>query len=198
MPYYYAQFLQNGKHTFRLDTRIYLEDTKSPGAQDKYVAAIVAKNPGSAVANGAYGSLAPLSLGGDNLLPSVRNRFIDAYKAAGKCIPPGAFVRVWNLFYLCDPRLANALKSYQSISSPPQCSTECQVPPIVWYAWGGNDKHLNPLKNRFLNYSKPSAAFFYDRKTKRVVLQVPKAGDFAKHPQGLSAKPIVDFLATVV
>src|SRR5687768_2305947 len=101
---YFANFQRCGGALFRLDTRIYLNDHDAPSKHDVRIAAVVAKNPGSAKPR-ALGRLAPLTLAGDKMLPSVRNRFRAAYSTAKKVSPQGAYVQVWNLFYLCTPNL---------------------------------------------------------------------------------------------
>lgn len=96
---YYANFQKHGEAIFRLDTRVYLQNEASPSPNDLCVAAIVGKNPGSARPT-EFDCLTRLSLRGDKLLPSVRNRFISAYARAGKAIPGNSttsyhLVRVW-------------------------------------------------------------------------------------------------------
>jgi hypothetical protein len=134
------------------------------------------------------------------MLRIVRNRFIAAYGIAQKPIPVGAFVQVWNLFYLCSPKLDLAISAIRGLMPPlPLCSTASMAAPIVWFAWGGSDPFLNSFKGRFLKRIGPvSHSFFYDKNTKCVKAWAPTANDFAKHPQGLPAAPIDTFLATIV
>ena len=131
------------------------------------------------------------------MLPSVRNRFIKAYELTGKAPPEDAFVQVWNLFYLCDKDLASALNAIGEIRSPVVCSSENRIPKIVWFAWGGDDKHLNPFKLRFLNMQF-ACAFFFDQQTKKICARIPTQTSFAKHPQGLPAQPVIEYLATIL
>ena len=179
-----------------MDTRVYLQDHATPGVGDTCVAAIVAKNPGSAT-HSTLGVLALLTIGKDKMLPTVRNRFRSAYHVAGKKIPDGAFVQVWNLFYLCNPSLSAALSAFSKVPSPPICSSESTPPKIVWFAWGGPHGALNVLKSRFTT-APFSTPFFYDHKTRCVVRRVPTISDFAKHPQGMPGAPIVSFLRGIV
>ena len=131
------------------------------------------------------------------MLPSVRNRFISAYQRASKPIPQGAFVRVWNQFYLCDPKLSSAIRSYSALASPLSCGTEKATPPIVWFAWGGAQTTLDGMKKRFYGIS-PEHPFFYDKNTKAVTPATPQPTDFPKHPQGLLEEPIVHYLAKIL
>ena len=133
---FFAKFLESNGSMFRVDTRVYLQDGVSPKDDDKCVAAVIGKNPGSA-APICFDELAPLSLERDNMLPTVRNWFVSAYRRALKKIPDGAFVRVWNLFYLCDPDLRSAIRRHKEIHFLKTCSTEQDLPPLVWFAWGG-------------------------------------------------------------
>lgn len=190
---YYAHFVRAAGGTFRVDTRIYLKDSGKPGPDDLCIAAIVAKNPGSASAT-RFGTLAPLQLNGDKMLPTVRNHFIAAFEEADKPIPKSAFVRVWNLFYLCDAKLSQAIRRYSLFTSPPLCQTEGSCPPIVWFAWRGSHRRLNVMKSRFATL--PGATlFFYDWRKGSIVEGIPMDDDCAKHPQGLGRDKIWPFLA---
>ena len=159
------------------------------------VGAIVAKNPGSAKSR-QLSVLAPLDLDGDKMLPSVRNRFIDAYKQAEKALPFNSYVQVWNLFYLCSPDLGTACATIRGFDNPPQCLSENNEQKVIWFAWGDNDSFLNPFKSRFL-VARPGS-FYYNPRLKLIVSREPLVTDFAKHPQGLPAKPVVDHLACVL
>jgi hypothetical protein len=66
----------------------------------------------------------------------VRKRFQNAYRRAGVEIPCGAYVRVWNLFYLCNKTLAVAVKADDGIRRPLSCDSESAWVPIIWFAWG--------------------------------------------------------------
>jgi len=95
---YYARFEGHDPRKLRFETRIYLEDLQEElsGPTRRCVAAVVCINPGSA--REMYpdrSDVAPIHK--DNTLTAVRNIFLGAY---GNDVPPGAFVRVWDLFYL--------------------------------------------------------------------------------------------------
>jgi hypothetical protein len=193
---YFADFRERETRLFRFDTRVYLQDGASPGPKDRCIAAIIAKNPGSAFPT-RLGALAPLNIGKDKMLPTVRNRFCSAYNFANKTIPPGAFVRVWNLFYLCNAGLAEAIAALSEVQEALNCSSESVAPRIIWFAWGGPHFTLDLLKARFTKgaYVRP---FFYDKNRERIVERVPQGKDFPKHPQGLPEHPVVDFLKSVI
>jgi hypothetical protein len=191
---YYARFETVADHVFRFDTRIYLSK-HDPQKSGKCVGAIIGKNPGSAKPT-QLGVWAPLNLDGDKMLPSVRNRFVDAYKQAGKEIPVNAFVQVWNLFYLCNPNLEEACSIISSFVNLPRCPSENRKPRVVWFAWGGNDSRLNPFKQRFISSHHPS--FYYNHQSSEVIGHIPSADDFAKHPQGMPAIPVINYLAGVL
>jgi hypothetical protein len=193
---YFARFVHVHESEFRFDTRVYLCRGARKEQAGECVAAIVAKNPGSACST-IHGEWGPLELANDKMLPSVRLRFIEAYRLSGKTIPENAFVRVWNLFYLCDNDLRSAIRAISRFNSPPPCPSERSVPDIVWFAWGQSDTRLNPFKARFQSLPL-SHAFFYDKNLGRVVAAIPATTDFAKHPQGLRTEPIVEHLATIL
>jgi len=192
MDWYYACFEKIKGQLFRFDTRIYLGPDEPEPAQGVCVAAIIGKNPGSARPR-ELNQWGPLHLTGDKLLPSVRNRFIDAYKAAKKAPPRNAYVRVWNLFYMCNVSPTAAVQQMQRFPSPPTCPTEAMLPTVVWFAWGGNVPRLNGFKTRFLAL-RCENQFFYDHRMGVVVPRAPLVSDLAKHTQGMPTRPVVDHL----
>lgn len=194
MPYF-ACFRKYAGCQFRLDTRIYLRDV-DPGADDVCVAAIIGKNPGSA--NGRrFDRLAAISLDGDKLLPFVRRRFQNAYDRAGMDIPNGAYVRVWNLFYLCDKNLKAALTAYAGVKKPLQCATESTWPPIVWFAWCPPRDDFAAMQMRFRR-RRIQHPFYFDMDLGDVVAGVPGSECRVKHTQGLPGAPVEEHLASIL
>jgi hypothetical protein len=193
---YFANFQMHNDHQFRFDTRIYLRDADGPSNQDYCAAAIIGKNPGSAKPI-CFDRLAKLSLDGDKLLPFVRNRFVAAYAMSGKPIPPGTFIRVWNLLYICNPKLTAAIQSIQTLRLPPICESEHKVPPIVWFAWGPPHTKLAGFCKRFTERTM-KMPFYYDSEAKRIVSEKPSLVSKAKHTQGLSSGPIELHLARML
>jgi len=179
----------------RFDTRIYL-GSYNPSKDSICVGAMVGKNPGSAMPT-RTGELAPLELRGDKMLPTVGNRFTEAYALANKQVPPNAFVRIWNLFYVCGKDMDRAAKVASQMAHPPICESEKGTVPFVWFGWGGNNAMLNPFKQRFVE-RRYSPAFFYDHTCGKVITRTPEQSEFAKHTQGMPAAPIRKHLAMVV
>ena len=97
-----------------------------------------------------FDRLAPIALAGDKLLLYVLNRFQTAYYRAGVDIPCGAFIRVWNLFYLCNKSLRAAVKAHVVVRRAVICQSESEVPLIFWFAWGPPAKWHNGLRTRFI------------------------------------------------
>ncbi len=124
---------------YRFDTRISLTNAKSTTP----IAAVIAKNPGSAGPAGPLGILSPLTLGKDKMLPTIRRVFEKAFKVAGKCPKLGDYIQVLNLFYYCSPDLDSAKRHLRGCPSCPTCLAESIRFPIVWYAWGASDPILN-------------------------------------------------------
>ena len=192
---YLARFEKIDGELFRFDTRIYLNGYE-PSKNSNCVGAIVGKNPGSAIPK-TFNELVPLELNGDKMLPTVRNCFIDGYNLAKKQIPMNSFVRVWNLFYICDPDLDLACHKASSFKNLPVCSTETKGTPIIWYGWGGHDQRLNLFKERFIA-KEWEHQFFYNHNKSRINTQPPTIRSFAKHTQGMPSKPVNEHLANVV
>jgi hypothetical protein len=193
---FFAEFRMHEGHQSRFDTRIYLREFDEPGPSDICVAAIIGKNPGSANPM-RFNQLARLSLDGDKLLPYVRNRFVAGYALAGTPIPQGAFVRVWNLLYICDPKLSRAIKSFGTIQQPLICETERVIPRIVWFAWGPPNSKLRGFMSRFIERGIDNS-FYFDITQQKVVSGKPLPTSKVKHTQGLPADPIEKYLARFV
>lgn len=208
--YFYACFRDDvvEGHRFRFDTRIYLNEHRPEETDERTgecIAAVVLQNPGSAQPDreqptGVWGQIAS---NGDPTLNCVRACFLKAHQ--GEAIPPNAYVQVWNLFCLCDPRAKRAWPAFRAIiPSPPPCPTEeIRQPKVVWYAWGSTPAGLNRLKDRFL--SRHQVGFYIvrdlDRVTYKVVRRAPSATDRVRHPARLSEldlQPVVQHLATVL
>ena len=193
---FFAHFTMHEGYQFRLDTRIYIRDSDDPRAEDTCIAAIIGKNPGSANPT-ELNRLSRLSLDGDRLLPYVRNRFIAAYKTSGSRIPQGAYIRVWNLLYICNPKLNDAITTFNNIQRPLLCETESNMPPIVWFAWGPPNPSLTQFTARFLERTVENP-FYYDNATQKVVAQNPMLTSRVRHTQGLPAAPVEKHLANLI
>lgn len=193
---FFAHFRMHEGHQFRLDTRIYLRDSDKPGERDTCVAAIIGKNPGSANPT-QFNRLTQLSLDGDKLLPNVRNRFRAAYERSGSQIPRGAYIRVWNLLYLCNPDLKDAIASFTTVRRPLICDTEQTMPRMVWFAWGPPNPKLSEYMSRFLDRA-IDCPFYYDIDAKKVVTSKPTLTSKVKHTQGLPMEPVERHLSRIV
>ncbi|MFN0019678.1 MAG: hypothetical protein ACKVP0_15580 [Pirellulaceae bacterium] len=195
MPFF-ACFQMQEDYQFRLDTRIYLRESDEPGTGDACIAAIIGKNPGSANPT-RYGRLSLITLDGDKLLPFVRNRFLAAYEMADSQVPPGSYIRVWNLLYLCNPTLKDAIAAFATVREPLFCNSEGNVPPFVWFAWGPPNSKLTEFTARFMDRH-IEHPFYYDMATEIVESCKPKKTSKVKHTQGLPAEPIEAYLSKLV
>jgi hypothetical protein len=195
---YQALFTRHEGQLFRLDTRIYLNPGDEPGTSDRCIAAVIGKNPGSAKPI-VLDELAQLSLDNDKMLPYVRQRFLNAYTLSGIAIPTGAFVRVWNLVYLCGKDLRAATEAFQKVRSPLFCSTEQAGAPIVWFAWGPPGHRPFALTSRLRRHAQQAKhCFYYDMDSKVVVQGMPTDSKKVKHTQGLLGRPVEEYLAHLV
>lgn len=192
---YVAKFQEVDGVLCRFDTRIYL-DEHNPGMDSVCVGAIIGKNPGSAMPS-RIGELLPLELRRDKMLPTVGNRFAEAYAVARKQPPINAFVRVWNLFYVCNKDLQQAANIASRMAHQPICESEKDTVPFVWFGWGGSDATLNPFKRRFIVRSYPRALYF-DNICREVIGHAPTEGSSARHTQGMPAAPVREYLARIV
>lgn len=194
MSHFWARFKTISGQGFRFDTRIYLDPVSAPTDQDTVLGCIIGKNPGSAVASKRSSQLAPIALSGDKFLPTVLSVLRQSYTLAGRPIVSGSYVQVLNLFYLCDRDLTQAKRSLTSCRRAPACATEKQDFPWAWFAWGGSDRALDPLKTRFDKLSS-ARSFYYSKDQGRVVARRPTSEDLAKHTQGMPQSTVVTHLA---
>lgn len=181
----------------RHDTRVYLRDGRQSQATGTPVAAVVGKNPGSALPGVPLGTWGPLILGCDKLLPNVRSIFQQAYTKKGKPFPEDAYVQILNLSYFCSKVLAGLTAHLRAGRSFPTCAREDNTFPLLWFVWGSPNPLLTPLKARFALRKEPHQ-FFYDTAEKAVVAKAPLTSVSARHTQGLIHAPIVEHLATLL
>lgn len=193
--HYFARFEMVHGHLFRFDTRIYVGKYENH-EQGICVGAIVGKNPGSALPE-RLSELLPLNLNRDRMLPYVRNSFLDAYRKAGRIVPKNAFVRVWNLFYICNPFFAEECAANGYLEFNPICHSEGESADIMWFAWGNGNGPLNCFRERFLSRSVING-FFYDKGTRSIVSRMPTVIELARHTQGMPREPIVTHLAGIL
>jgi len=199
---FWAEFVKIGNDTFRFDTRIYLKPISKIKRSDHCIGAVVGKNAGSAKSTASEKGLQLIDLDGDKLLPTVRNIIIDSYKRAGDELPKNGYIQVLNLFYLCNPKLNQAISAISTNKEGVNCPTENQKFPWVWYAWGNGQckktsKQLNPYKGRFVNL-KSNNHFYLDPKTEKVVSEQPSEIEFAKHIQGLTREHVVPYISELI
>lgn len=126
----------------------------------------------------------------DNLIPGP-------YAAAGKRPPDRGFIRVWNLFYLCNPSLPVAIRRISEHATPLWCASEGSSVPIVWFGWGGPQSKLDIFKTRFSGV-KAQHVFHYDQRIGKVIPSFPGVSGFAKHTQGLKRHPVIKHLAALI
>jgi hypothetical protein len=202
MTHHYFALFSKGVPDLRHDTRIYLTPQSEVTSNDFPIAAVIAKNPGSAVVGveGNYGELRPLNLAKDQMLRQVKRVFEKAYAQAKRTLPPGGYIQIWNLFYRCESDLSKAKKNLpEALLSDELCKTETKPCPILWYAWGGADKKLNPLKKRFLgSQAQCQKSIYWDYSTKEVIRKKPSETSSVKHPQGMPHDKIVKELARLI
>jgi len=197
VSHYWARFRVFRGYRFRFDTRIYLIPTDTPTDQDQSLGCIIGKNPGSASPAKRRRNLTPLTLNGDKFLPTVLSILRQAYVKAGVVPPPGAYVQVLNLFYLCNRDLGQAKRAIASLPRIPSCPEENQPYTWAWFAWGGTDRLLDPLKTRFAGL-RSDRSFYYSRDRACVIKNRPGLQDLAKHTQGMPQTDVVAHLARLV
>jgi hypothetical protein len=194
---YWARFEVRGRDLLRFDTRVYLEPVERPRAADRPLGCIIGKNPGSAVPSQVSGELQAIALQGDHFLPSVRAIVTRGAARAGVDPPAGAFVQVLNLFYLCNRDLRAAKAALVGADADRVCASERRRFPWCWYAWGGPDPLLDPLKVRFLGRRK-GPAFYLEGGAHEIVATMPGISDKARHTQGMPQEPVVAHLARLM
>jgi hypothetical protein len=198
MPLYWARFERRGTNLFRFDTRIYLEDLEECGPDDTVVGAVVAKNPGSARPSDDDSTvLHPITLTNDKLLPTVRSLVRQAYDQAGIEPPPGAYVQVLNLFYLCEKDYGRAIQAIRGMTNRPLDATEENEFPWIMYLWGEYHGDKAPYIRRFRTLNS-CHHFYFDKNRDELVVGVPGAGSFAKHTQGLKLGPVIEHVAALI
>ena len=197
MSHFWAKFLSVDGETFRIDTRIYLNDIDAQKKDDVCIGAIVGKNPGSAKPSASSVELQPIELDGDKLLPTVRNIITKAYLEVHALLPERGYIQVLNLFYLCNPIFSDAIASIGKVAEPPHCKSESGIFPWVWYLWGDESDDLNPYKERFSKIC-ANHHFFFDNRAKEIKDRLPNGHEFARHTQGLKHEYVIPHIAQII
>jgi hypothetical protein len=192
--HYWATFRTIAGQRLRFDTRIYLNPQTAPSEDDQVLGCIIGKNPGSAAPARRGRDLQAILLDGDKFLPTVLSILRKSYDAASQQAPQNAYIQVLNLFYLCDRDLANAKRALTATRKLRLCECEELSYPWAWFAWGGPDPALDPLKARFQSL-RAEQNFFFDGRAQQVTPRPPHVQELAKHTQGLPQKRLVQFLA---
>ncbi len=190
---------------WRFDTRIYGAPIERPRRGDRPLGCIVGKNPGSArpfperTGNppGNTPALEAIELGSDRFLPTVRAIVRKSHGEADLEWPARHFVQVFNLFYLCNRNLREAKAHFSAIDHSPRCPAERRRMPWTWFAWGGPDAQLDPLKLRF-THRRWRDPFFYDTASDAVQRNAPGTDDHARHTQGMPHRDLVAVLARLL
>ena len=148
--------------------------------------------------NSFPGTFSPLKLTDTNVHAWVS--ITKAYRTAGKPVMPNSYVRVLNLFYLCDPDLNQArrrMREFPNHPNPIDCA-ENNTFPFVFYAWGGPNDGLNCYKDRFINTLRTNNYIWFDYRANKIKKTQPFRTDFVKHIQGLPHKNIMSELAVIL
>jgi hypothetical protein len=195
---YWATFERRGNDLFRFDTRIYGAPIDRPRRGDRPLGCVIGKNPGSALPrHWQDDALLPIALANDRFLPTVRAVVSRAHAAAGLTWPPGSYVQVLNLFYLCNRDLRQARERLSLLREAPRCPAERRRMAWAWFVWGGTDPLLDLLKARFRRRSR-RAPFFVGSDCASVVCRAPRTREHARHTQGMRLDAPVAHLATLL
>jgi len=193
MGYYWAKFKEHD-NLYRFDTRIYFESVNEILDRDECIGAVVGKNPGSAIPNGAAtGQFCEINLNNDKFLPTVRS----IIRKSNPNIVGRKYIQILNLFYLCNPNLGEAIKDFESANYPKICETETKKFPWVWFMWGLYKKKLTSKKKRFTDIQ-TSKKFYLDNQTGKVVESFPEDSVCAKHTQGMKQDLVIPYLRQIL
>ncbi|MEM9396852.1 MAG: hypothetical protein AAF991_05185 [Pseudomonadota bacterium] len=129
-------------------------------------------------------------------MPTVRSTVAVAYEKSGRSVASRSFLRVLNLFYVCDNDLRSAKTLLNSSRRNPVCEWEDSPYPWVWFAWGGPDRVLDGLKKRFVAMD-TKQPFFYCGERKEVISRAPELGEKARHTQGMPTAEVIAYLASL-
>lgn len=192
--HYWAKFRKYEGDLFRFDTRVYLQPVKGIDETDHCLGAVVGKNPGSAKPLIGARGMRPISLDGDKCLPIIKSIILKSYRQINSAPPPNSYIQVLNLFYLCEPRLSEAIKKLKVHNRMRKCPSEKRTFPWVWYVWGGASSRLNPYKKRFGKLNTANH-FYLDKHVSKVIAMPASTSDFAKHTQGLKHELVLPHIA---
>lgn len=135
MSSYYAtaSFQEKGGFMFRYDTKLWF-DKPARKEEGVCVGAVLGLNPGSSAPAEEPGVATV-----DQTMGCILRAFETAASSLGKTLPKNAFVRMWNLMYLCDSNQGSAIEVWlrhpEFAAGDYLDPTESQAAPFVWFAW---------------------------------------------------------------
>lgn len=128
-----ANFEKRDGRLFRYDTKLWFEKP-TRGGKGVCVGAVVGLNPGSAEPGAEKGSATV-----DPTMHAILAAFELAAHNLGAKLPKGAFVRMWNLLYVCDSDEGSAVRTWlehpEFVAGDFLDPTEKETAPFVWLAW---------------------------------------------------------------
>lgn len=203
MVFYYAKFLKENNHIIRTDTRIYFGKEKPNSIYGNCLGIFFLKNPGSASPK-IYNELCELEIKNDKTLPWIANSYLQVIREFTPNINNNDYIRVLNLFTICEPNFDLAINLLQKYSCYLE-SIEYSKVPFLFVGWG-NDERLNPLREEYLPKLKKfnTVAFYVEyyylnRKIKFKVREgLPSIGIKVKHPIGLRQSFVVEKIKDIL
>ena len=133
MYYATANFKEMEGKLFRFDTKLWF-DRPPRGGEGVCVGAVMGLNPGSSQPAKEKGFVTV-----DPTMGNILAAFERAAENLGRSLPVGAFVRMWNLLYVCDSEEGSAISLWMEnphwTSASYLDKTEKEKAPFLWLAW---------------------------------------------------------------
>ena len=186
MYYATANFHEMEGKMFRFDTKLWF-DRPPRGGEGVCIGAVMGLNPGSSQPAKEKGFATV-----DPTMGNILAAFERAAENIGRPIPNGAFVRMWNLLYLCDSNEGSAIDRWirnpRFSDAPYLDETEKDEAPFLWLAWTASTPVT--LSVRAMSRQEPVCWLGMDRKPHYGKIKLTDV----RHPSRKS----VSALATVV
>jgi hypothetical protein len=197
---YYAKFRKRENVLTRELTRIYFKPVDPVESDNECIGVVIAKNPGAAI----YKQLnvwTEINLDNDNMLPILFNTFNETISKINYQPPKNAYIRILNLFPVCNVDVDIAYKDLLKISDNiiiEDAESDLKVSRFIFIAWG-NEPYLDPFRTKWIEILKPYSekSFYFSYETNERYKYypedgVPLCGMNVKHPILLTKNLIID------
>lgn len=200
MDYYYAKFKSTNGILTREMTRIYFNPVTPSEKDENCIGVVIAKNPGAAKPT-ELDIWTKLNLSNDKMLQFIYDAFNKAFTISNYELPNNAYIRILNLFPVCNVDVDTAYKDWQKIDTTitnENADSNLRASRFIYIGWG-NEPYLDKFRTNWIEIlNRYSTKCFYisyktdDRYNTFYKKGVPQLKMNVKHPSFMGKQLLID------